>query len=63
MVYSGSRVDHAPMAFRRWIPMSPFSETIACFLKLIELRKGPIVLPCLASSVKVYEIHNPVTDG
>jgi hypothetical protein len=43
--------------------MSPFSETIACFLKLIELRKGPIVLPCLASSVKVYEIHNPVTDG
>jgi hypothetical protein len=33
------------------------------FLKLVELFKGLIVLPCLASSVEVYEIHDPVAYG
>jgi hypothetical protein len=33
-------------------------ETIASFLKLVELCKGLIVLPCLASLVEVYGIHD-----
>jgi hypothetical protein len=32
-----------------------FLETVAVFLKLVELCKGLIVLPCLASLVEVYE--------
>jgi hypothetical protein len=31
-----------------------FLETVAGFLKLVELCKGLVVLPCLASSVEVY---------
>jgi hypothetical protein len=31
-----------------------FLETVAGFLKLVELYKGLIVLPCLASLVEVY---------
>jgi hypothetical protein len=38
-------------------------ETVAGFLKLVELCKGLIVLPCLASLVEVYGIHDPVIDG
>jgi hypothetical protein len=38
-------------------------ETVAGFLKLVELCRGLVVLPCLASLVQVYEIHNPVADG
>jgi hypothetical protein len=38
-------------------------ESIAGFLKLVELWKGLIVLPCLVSAVEVYEIHDPVVDG
>jgi hypothetical protein len=38
-------------------------ETIAGFLKLVELCKGLIVLPCLASLVEVYGIHEPLADG
>jgi hypothetical protein len=38
-------------------------RTVAGFLKLVELCKGLIVLPCLASSVEVYRIHDPVADG
>jgi hypothetical protein len=49
--------------FRRGIPISPFSETIVSFLKLVELCKGLVVLPCLASSVEVYGIHDLVADG
>jgi hypothetical protein len=45
------------------IPASRFLETIAGFLKLEELYKGLVVLPCLASLVEVYEIHDPLADG
>jgi hypothetical protein len=34
-------------------------ETVAGFLKLVELCKGLVVLPCLASLVEVYGIHDP----
>jgi hypothetical protein len=40
--------------------MLPFPETIAGFLKLVELCKDLVVLSCLASSVEVYGIHDPV---
>jgi hypothetical protein len=43
--------------------MLPFSETIAGFLKLVELCKGLIVLPCPVSLVEMYEIHDPVAHG
>jgi hypothetical protein len=33
------------------------------FLELVELWKGLVVLSCLASSVEVYGIHDPVADG
>jgi hypothetical protein len=49
--------------FGRGIPISAFLETVATFLKLVELYKGLVVLPCLASSVEVYGIHDPVVDG
>jgi hypothetical protein len=38
-------------------------ETVAGFLKLVELCKGLIVLPCLASLIEVYGIHDPLADG
>jgi hypothetical protein len=38
-------------------------ETIASFLKLVELCKGLVVLPCLASLVDVYGILDPLEDG
>jgi hypothetical protein len=51
------------MAFRTRIPISPFSKTVAGFLKLVELCKGLVVLSYLASLVEVYGIHDPVADG
>jgi hypothetical protein len=39
-----------------------FLETVAGFLKLVELCKGLEVLPCLASLVEVYGIHDPLAD-
>jgi hypothetical protein len=45
------------------IPISPFSETVAGFLKLVKLCKGHLVLPCLVSLVEMYEIHDPVEYG
>jgi hypothetical protein len=38
-------------------------ETVASFLKLVELCKGLVVLPCLASFVEVYGIHDPWQKG
>jgi hypothetical protein len=38
-------------------------RTIAGFFKLVELWKGLIVLPYLASFVKVHGIHDPMADG
>jgi hypothetical protein len=49
--------------FGREIPISPFSKTVASFLKLVELCKCLIALPCLASSVEVYGIHDLMADG
>jgi hypothetical protein len=49
--------------FGRGIPISPFSEIVAGFLKLVELCKGLVVLPCLVSSVEMYEIHDPMANG
>jgi hypothetical protein len=43
--------------------MSPFSETVEGILKLVELCKGLVVLPCLVSSVQMYEIHDLVANG
>jgi hypothetical protein len=49
----GSRVDFAAMAVRRGILASALP--INCSgRKLVELYKGLVVLPCLASLVKVY---------
>ena len=59
----GSRVDFAAMAVRRGIPALLFPETVAGFRKLVELCKGLVVLPCLASLVEVYGIHDPLADG
>jgi hypothetical protein len=42
--------------FRRGIPMLRFLETVAGFLKLVELCKGLVVVPCLASLVEVYGV-------
>jgi hypothetical protein len=38
-------------------------DTVAGFLKLVELCKGLVVFPCLASLVEVYEIHDSMADG
>jgi hypothetical protein len=43
--------------FRRGIPISLSSETVAGFLNLVELCKCLVVLPCLASSVEVYGVR------
>jgi hypothetical protein len=48
-----------PWLFGPGIPISPFLETIAGLLKLVELCKGLIVLPCLISLVEMYGIHDP----
>jgi hypothetical protein len=39
--------------FGRGIPIFPFSETVTGFLKVVELCKGLVVLPCLVSSVEM----------
>jgi hypothetical protein len=51
------------MVVRRGIPALRSLETVASFLKLVELCKGFVVLPCLASLVEVYGIHDLVADG
>jgi hypothetical protein len=39
--------------FEWGIPILPFSETVAGFLKLVELCKGLVVIPCLVSSTEM----------
>jgi hypothetical protein len=51
------------MAVRRGIPALLFLETVAGFLKLVELDKGLVVLPCLASLVEAYGSRDPLADG
>jgi hypothetical protein len=43
--------------------MFPLSSTVAGFLELVELWKGLVVLPYIASSIEVYGIHDPVEGG
>jgi hypothetical protein len=62
-VYGGPWVDFAAMAVRRGIPALELPITVPGFLKLVELCKGLVVLPCLASLVEVYGIHDPLADG
>jgi hypothetical protein len=40
-----------------------FLENVAGFLKLMELCKGLVVLPYLASLVEVYVSRDPLADG
>jgi hypothetical protein len=42
------------MVVKQGIPTLLFLETVAGFLKLVELCKGLVVLPYLASLVEVY---------
>jgi hypothetical protein len=51
------------MAVRRGILALRSLEIVAGFLKLVELCKGLVVLPCLASLEEVYGIHDPVANG
>jgi hypothetical protein len=39
--------------FERVIPILPFSDTVAGFLRIVELCKGLVVVPCLVSSVEI----------
>jgi hypothetical protein len=59
----GSRVDFAAMAVRRGILASALPITVAGFRKLVELCKGLVVLPYLASMVEVYGSRDPLADG
>jgi hypothetical protein len=51
------------MAVRRGIPTLELPITVVGFLKLVELCKGLVVLPCLASSIEVYGIGLLLADG
>jgi hypothetical protein len=48
------------MAVRQGIPALRSLETVADFLKLVELCKGVIVLPCLVSSVEMNGTSRPL---
>jgi hypothetical protein len=45
------------------IPTIVLPITVAGFRKLVELCKGLIVLPYLASLVEVYGSRDPLADG
>jgi hypothetical protein len=45
------------------IPMLCSLETVAGFQKLVELCKGLVVVPCLASLVEVYGVRSVVANG
>jgi hypothetical protein len=48
----------------RWvIPALLFLETVAGFLKLVELGRGLVALPSLASLVEVYGSRDLLADG
>jgi hypothetical protein len=44
------------MAFQTGIPILRFLKTVAGFLKLVELCKVLVVVPCLTSLVEVYGV-------
>ena len=52
-MYGGYWVDFAAMVVRRGIPALRFLETVAGFLRIVELYKGLVVVPCLVSSVEI----------
>jgi hypothetical protein len=56
-VWGGSRVDFAAMAFQTGDCYIALPRTVAGFLKLVELCKGFVELPCLTSLVEVYGAH------
>jgi hypothetical protein len=58
-----SLVDFAAMAVSQGTPAPELPITVVGFLKLVELCKGLVVLPCLASSVEVYGIGRLLADG
>jgi hypothetical protein len=62
-VVGGSWVDFAATAVRREIPALLFLETVAGFLKLVELCKGLVVLPYLVSSVEINGTSRPLATG
>jgi hypothetical protein len=49
--------------FGRVISISPFSRNHSDFLKLVELCKGLVVLPCLISLVEMNGIRDPMANG
>jgi hypothetical protein len=51
LVYGGSRVDHVAMAFEMRDSYIALLRTVVGFMKLVELSKGLVVLPCLASLI------------
>jgi hypothetical protein len=51
------------MAFQTGDSYAALPRNCSGFLKLVELCKGLVVLPCLASLVEVYGIHDPLADG
>jgi hypothetical protein len=51
------------MAVRQGVPALELPRNYSGFLKLVELCKGLVVLPCLASLVEVYGSHDPLVDG
>jgi hypothetical protein len=58
-----SRIDFAAMVVRWGIPALRSLETVAGFLKLVELCKGLVVLPCLISSVEMNVTSRPMAIG
>jgi hypothetical protein len=62
-VWGSPWVDFAAMAVRQGVPALELPRTVAGFLKLVELCKGLVVLPCLASSVEVYGKSRSLADG
>jgi hypothetical protein len=46
------------MVVGRGIPTLELPRTVAGFLKLVELYKGLVVEPCLASLVEVYGVRS-----
>jgi hypothetical protein len=58
-----SLVDFAAMAVRRGIPAFELPRNCSGFSEASGTLKGLVVLPCLASLVEVYGIHDTLADG
>jgi hypothetical protein len=58
-----SLVDFAAMAVRRGIPALELARNCSGFSEASGTLNGLVVLPCLASMVEVYAIHDPLADG